>query len=316
MLSLHRPSRTAFTLIELLVVIAIIGILIGLLLPAVQKVREAANRTRCQNNLKQIGVAMHNYLTTYDQFPWGQNAIQDQLRCAWTAHIFPFIELPWAANVVNNPSNVSNATQIYVQNSAVSQSMPVKTFVCPSDGQETILLGGSTYGATSYLGVNATNTDQRDTWNIHVDGVMVYSVHYTDGSTRIAYSRSAPTTVASIVDGTSNTVMVGERPPVNHSCGAWAYAEVDSSLGLPNSTQWCASSDANGGACPSGFQYFRDGSPNNPCDGNHFWSRHSGGGNWVFADGSVHFLSYTIGTQVQTALASKAGGEIISGNAY
>jgi prepilin-type processing-associated H-X9-DG protein len=89
------------------------------------------------------------------------------------------------------------------------------------------------------------------------------------------------------------------------------YSEVDSAMGLPSTKQWCATVGPNGAACPGGKQWFQPGSPTNYCDANHFWSQHTGGGNWVFADGSVHFLSYSVSTAIQAALATKAGGEVI-----
>jgi prepilin-type processing-associated H-X9-DG protein len=117
--------------------------------------------------------------------------------------------------------------------------------------------------------------------------------------------------------------MVGERPsyPDLYSsggwqCGAWAYAEVDSALGLPNTKLWCAGNDQFGKSCPGGNQWFGPGNQANGCDAHHYWSKHSGGGNWLFCDGSVHFLSYGIGTAVQAALATKAGGEVIPGNTF
>jgi prepilin-type N-terminal cleavage/methylation domain-containing protein/prepilin-type processing-associated H-X9-DG protein len=297
--------RGGFTLVELLVVIAIIGVLIGLLLPAVQKVREAANRMKCQNNLKQMGIALHDYNTVFGNFPFSQAASQDRTRCGWDAHIFPYIELPFTAQVTNNPPTI-----VSIRNSAINEKLQVKILVCPSDATEVEPSNG--WGMTSYLAVNAPDTDQRDAWNNNTQGVFVYMAHYTDG-TRTVLVNTPPTTIASILDGTSNTVMVGERPPIPEiPCGLWAYAELDSAMGLPNTKQWCTNKDQFGNACPGGKQWFRPGSvPVNWCDGNHFWSKHDGGGNWLFADGSVHFLSYNIGTTVQAALATKAGGEVI-----
>jgi prepilin-type processing-associated H-X9-DG protein len=220
----------------------------------------------------------------------------------------------------------------FIRNNAVPDTFVCKTFICPSDGNTTATdSGGLVWGLTDYLAVNAPNTDQRDPGNTNIQGVFYYWGHFT--LTNGVYGGpvwGAATTIASITDGTSNTLMVGERPPVTQGnsgntggnnadfCGAWVYSEIDSGLGLPSTKiGWCASVDQAGNSCPSGRQYFQQPlGTQNPCDGNHYWSRHTGGGNWAFADGSVHFLSYGIGINIQAALSTKAGGEVIPGNTF
>jgi prepilin-type N-terminal cleavage/methylation domain-containing protein/prepilin-type processing-associated H-X9-DG protein len=308
-----------FTLIELLVVIAIIAVLIGLLVPAVQKVREAGDRMSCTNNLKQIGIALHNYHDTYRQFPYENTNLSDSPRCNWLAHIFPYIEQPFRATNLGPTTTISGSVlpQPGIRNDAIGNTFVVKMYICPSDGK-TISASGA-FALGNYLGVNAPNTDQRDYWNTSTDGVFVYQCHNTvnvsiSDPQAVVNTKGPPTTMARIKDGTSHTLMVGERPsyadlPGAGYCGAWVYSEQDSALGLPNTRQWCATMDQQGNPCPGGRQWFQPGTPGNYCDANHYWSLHPGGGNWLLCDGSVHFLSYNIGTSVQAALATKAGGE-------
>jgi prepilin-type processing-associated H-X9-DG protein len=175
------------------------------------------------------------------------------------------------------------------------------------------------------MGVCAPSTEQHDTWNNNPQGVFVRKCHYADSPIRKNIdANGSPTRITSITDGTSNTVMVGERPPLwdeqnNGPWGAWSYSELDSVMGIANHL-FAYSQDQNGVSCPVGPQYPQPpnprGSPYNWCDSHHFWSRHTGGGNWVFADGSVHFLTYSVGTNVMLSLATKAGGEVVDGSAY
>jgi prepilin-type N-terminal cleavage/methylation domain-containing protein/prepilin-type processing-associated H-X9-DG protein len=254
-----RNRRHGFTLVELLVVIAIIAVLIGLLVPAVQKVRESADRVNCANNLKQMGLALHNYHNDRGRFP--------SASLGWMNDLLPYVEQ---------------------QNHGVE----VKLYECPADPRQLVAnfsspFGSSQFGCTSYLGV--TGSDKRN-------GIFPYDFPIFFPGTRIR----------DITDGTSNTLMVGERPPSpDLTRGLYGFADYYGNVLATRNV---------------GFVYFdcqrslpgifSPGDINDKCASQHYWSLHFGGANWLFADGSVRFLPYSAGPMT-IPLATKNGGEVV-----
>jgi len=309
-------SRKAFTLIELLVVIAIIAILLGLLLPAVQKVREAAARTQCQNNLKQIGLALHGYLGAKSGFPPGYSASGPYIDGAtdtspgwgWAAFILPYIEQ-------DNVYRQLNFNQPVQKSSAVQTVLEV--FLCPSDltpqGAFPVLDGfGKTVclaAPTSYAA--CCGSDDSDTRDPTGNGV---------------FYRNSRIRIADIKDGTSSTILVGERAWAQAN-GAWAGAIPDGVIkrGLSNPCQ----PNIPGATYPSSTIAVAHAHMNNALvdpDGSagmdDFGSMHDGGSYFVFADGSVHFIrsvsadnpdgSYTADGLNFQALGTRANGEVVT----
>ncbi|HYH65342.1 MAG TPA: DUF1559 domain-containing protein [Urbifossiella sp.] len=272
---MRRTKRGGFTLIELLVVIAIIAILIGLLLPAVQKVREAAARSTCQNNLKQIGLGLHAHHDGLRQFPAAgsdgpnQNCCNATSRVGWTwlFHVTPYIE---QGNVFNNPIDTGVGS--------VAQTA-IKTYYCPSRRQAVLYSNG---GRADYAGNGG-----RDMANNGTDGVFVRQWR-APGTTM---SATAPVeqrrTLTDITDGTSNTVMVAEKQ-LHHSVLGSAGGDNE----VWNNSGWDQDHQRFGEAVPEPD----DKHP--PAGGGTFWSvrfgsSHTGVLNAVLADGSVRTMRYT-----------------------
>jgi prepilin-type N-terminal cleavage/methylation domain-containing protein/prepilin-type processing-associated H-X9-DG protein len=336
--------RKGFTLIELLVVIAIIAVLVGLLLPAVQKVREAANRMSCSNNLKQLGLAAHNYHGTFGSFPPGVNIpyivtglggnlnspkpdVAGQSFSFFEA-LLPYIEQNNLANQLTFVGPTSGTRAPYgaytgynsqYTNCLVTPTTPhpigstvVKTFLCPSDtapNQTSYTTHGSTYlfGANTYVACAGTLS-----WYL--------SSMTQDG----IYYENSNVTIAGITDGTSNTIAFGERNRVDpgfdsiyganaleSTYGGWAWANVNSAedyLGSagPYGLNWTV---PRGLTSDPGFVY-------DDARLATMGSQHTGGVNLCYADGSVHFVANSIPLATLQALCTRAGGEVISGDSF
>jgi prepilin-type N-terminal cleavage/methylation domain-containing protein/prepilin-type processing-associated H-X9-DG protein len=270
--------RPGFTLIELLVVIAIIAVLIGLLLPAVQKVREAANRSKCTNNLKQIGLALHNYHGTVGKFPVGWKIVNNQPCWGWSVFLMPYLE---QSSLYTRLNPDGRTLQDVFTNDLPALQTPVPTFLCPSDD-----------GPPAY----PQNDNRPFRRAISGQTISIALSNYpgnggNNGDTGLFAGSNLPAvTMLDIADGTSNTIAVGER-----KSGDGAWAALWAGLSLTNGED----GNAVGQPALRGYTYYRmpDGVTNTnnvilPEDA--FSSRHSNGANFVLCDGSVRFIPYSI----------------------
>jgi prepilin-type N-terminal cleavage/methylation domain-containing protein/prepilin-type processing-associated H-X9-DG protein len=335
---MFRPrsfSRPAFTLIELLVVIAIIAILIGLLLPAVQKVREAAARARCVNNLKQIGLALHNYHDVNLCFPPGYadgntdpNSTPDNdvgPGWGWAAYALPYLEQGPLFNQINLKQPVGSGVNAQVSR----QDLPI--FQCPSDPYQQLVpvydsgfstpiamvAHGNYVGCAGWLECfnAATGNVQPGAGDDGLPGV------YGSGG-RGVFWRNSRTTVATVTDGMSNTIFAGERSG-NHSPSTWTGA-------VPGGRcpAWMAVMPPTPYSPPPGPAYdnadFGEALVLAHCNATHlpnadfpiydpdtFYSFHPGGANFLLGDGSVRFIRGSVNPATYQALSTVGGGEIL-----
>jgi prepilin-type N-terminal cleavage/methylation domain-containing protein/prepilin-type processing-associated H-X9-DG protein len=299
-------KRCAFTLIELLVVIAIIAILIALLVPAVQKVRDAAARAQCQNHLKQLGLATHAFHDTYKNFPQGYRRAVP-IKTVYV-DLLPFFE---QANLQRNWDYVTQNNNFGTVASGARGAQVIQILVCPADALSPPIDmrdPAQHFGLTSYGG-NAGTRSYRDSAGLLLrDGMIIY------GNSNNANYPELKLNMASILDGTSNTLMFGERSHFDvvfntakpagcgdtlNAWGWWAFrAPGDVTLSSLVAINYRLNSPATTAQCDERI--------------NAFGSLHSGGANFGLGDGSVRFIAESLPLITLRALSTRAGGEVIS----
>ena len=302
-----RDSRNAFTLIELLVVIAIIAILVALLLPAVQQAREAARRSSCKNNLKQLGLAMHNYHDAHSTFTYGMGGDTGGMRRrreTWMHQTLPFIEQSalYEAYMDENPE--------YVMHSALTREV-IPTLVCPSNP-------------------GANNQGYYFRGNYGVNG-GTYDGSYTSSNGDGMFFNQSSTRFRDVIDGTSNTILVSEgvsrmkaspnHTPwgevgyywgggTSHHGGGFCTTEPPNS-NVPDCSWTCADYEDDEFPCAG---HNAGSGPLVSCSGpsrTYARSYHQGGVQAVMVDGAVRFISENIDLGTWQDLSTRSGGEII-----
>jgi prepilin-type N-terminal cleavage/methylation domain-containing protein/prepilin-type processing-associated H-X9-DG protein len=310
-----RSKRLAFTLIELLVVIAIIAILIALLVPAVQKVREAAARAQCLNNLKQLATACHNFHDVNKHFPIAvdRGKLSTQW-LGWIGQILPYIEQDALYKLMTNSATASQG-----------HAMPIPLLTCPSDPRGMQSVTHPTLGVFGWTTCYSAITGL-DRWGRGYPGNSVSPIAgpaegIIQGRWDGATIRPSFVKMTNIQDGTSNTLLIGELPPLGgglaNVVSYWNSSNNDAIIGVANTslirnteTATIRGQNDGGPPCPS-VAYFGPGNLVNMCHYNHIWSFHPGGANFAFGDGSVRFLPYSA-SQILIPLATRNGGEVVN----
>lgn len=296
MTRLGASRRSALSLVELLVVIAVLSLLVGLTLSAVQRVRVSASRAHCLNNACQLATAIHNYHGTHQVLPPGYTSDEVPKTyhyLGWQGRILPFIDQQPLWGRVEAAFRITPSGFPYDPPHDTILATVVPLFGCPTDPRvltRQLASGRIPVALTSYLGIVGINQPRRD-------GVL-----FTDSAVRFA----------DITDGTSQTLLFGERPPSADLIFGWWYRgwgqQRDGSAEMVLGVQERNTLGPRY-PCPPGPYAYAPGRFDNPCDMFHFWSPHPGGAHFAFADGSVRFLAYSA-EPIMAALATRAGGEV------
>ena len=298
-MQIHHRHRTAYTLLELIVVIAIVGILMGLLLPAVQNVRAAASRIRCGNQLRQLALASHQFHDVDGILPPSSNGRGPTPNLNWQVKLLPYVEQEAAWQTV--------LADYRVERNPYSETKPHANFdklfavyECPADPRTSTawtvqtIQGPRHLSVSSYLGNGGATTGDR----------------------LGAIYRNSKVGLVHVYDGTSNTLMIGERPPSFNLIYGWWYAgagqdgrgSLDSVLAAREKNLSFYPSYQSCGAGPFPMKAHR---VDDPCGAFHYWSLHGAGTHFAFCDGSVRFAGYSLDA-VLPELATRNGGEAVA----
>ncbi len=320
--------RSGFTFVELLVVVAVIGVIVVLSLCAVQEARESARRMSCQNNLKQIGLALHTFHDSNGHLPpahsqdpsnifpdhYGQPDPPDNwFYISWMARILPYAEQRNLHDQIKPGDWAWPHPQGGLPGGGYINGISIPLYVCPSSPTPKSIIiqqprePDYEVAVTNYLGVNGQD-------QFRYDGML-----YVNSKVRFA----------NVTDGLSNTLLVGERPPAYDGYKGWWFAGSgwypwfgagDVVLGSNERVAVEGACTPNGPRCSDGPKgprpCFRPGRLSDPNDEHawHFWSFHSGGAYFVYADGHVKLIPYTVDAGVFAGMSTRAGNEVIKAN--
>ncbi len=333
--------RRAFTLVELLVVIAIIGVLVGLLLPAVQAAREAARRMSCSNNLKQLGLALHNYHDVQKRFPinylnWSESP---QHKGSHLVRLFPFMEQQPAYDLFQQgfDAPLSSPEEVRLPNGQLLRQQVIPGLICPSDSHDGWVNGvdravtnyAGSMGAqlmqsntgcnlSTVVGTNPLDTNgDGESWlgtgnNVRGDSGDYNNISGVFGRGGDANRWPWAARLRDITDGTSNVIAIGELRPFcgDHARNGWMHS---------NANWFATTAPINFNTCPGQKGLSPDDGSNPPCNRLASWntsmgfkSLHPGGAQFVFADGSVHFLSQTVDYTTYQRLGDRRDGQPVA----